>query len=146
MTVMTVAPPPLAAMAAYHQWICWRQVPRGNNKSDKIPTDPVTRAPVNPLDPAAWMPYVEAQRSAKQSGLGVGFVFTAADPFCFLDIDDCANPNGSNAWQPHALDVLARFPGAAVEVSCSGRGLHAFFRCSGELRHSKRCAPMRMEF
>src|SRR5690606_6781009 len=53
---------------------------------------------------------------------GIGFVFTAADPFAFVDLDDCADPD-TGTWKPHALAITARLPGA-WEISQSGKGLH----------------------
>jgi hypothetical protein len=61
--------------------------------------------------------------AAAVGGLGVGFVFTAADPYWFLDLDDCLSADGKT-WMPHAREVCKSLPGAAIEVSQSGRGLH----------------------
>jgi len=83
---------------------------------------------------------------AHHSNLGLGFVFTSADPFFFLDIDECANPVGSvQPWQEHATQLVRRLPGAAVEISCSGRGLHIFGRCAPDLLHANRYAELRLE-
>lgn len=104
------------------QFITWRPIVRSDGHVDKIPTDPDTGHPIDAHDPGNWMTH-EAATHAAVGGLGVGFVFTAADPYWFLDLDNCALPDGSG-WQPHALEVCSWFPGAAVEVSQSGRGLH----------------------
>jgi hypothetical protein len=49
-------------------------------------------------------------------------VFTDRDPFFFIDIDDCIDPQGG--WNLEALTLVSAFPGCAIEVSQSGRGLH----------------------
>lgn len=124
------------------QWILVRIVPRPGStpgavgKTDKLPVDHRTLqqyvAGSNwQNDPAAWTTYDAAQFLVSTLGprYGVGFLFTPHDGFFFLDIDDCLvqGPNGTaTGWSQTALDVLARLPGAAVEVSQSGKGLHVF--------------------
>ena len=128
--------PSLNAMAAWPQWICWRPVPRGDGKHDKVPTDPATGSNVDPLKPASWMPAADAIEAARASGLGVGFVFTERDPFFFLDLDACIGDDG--AANASATTVLSRLPGAAIETSFSGQGLHAFGSCAGGFLHSNK--------
>ncbi len=64
---------------------------------------------------------------------GVGFVFTEADPFIFVDIDKCVTDSGE--WSSVAQDLMGRLSGAAVEVSQSGKGLHIFGKCA-DMPHS----------
>jgi primase-polymerase (primpol)-like protein len=89
---------------------------------NKVPVDPATRRPINAQDSNNWMSRADALAAATD-GLGIGFVFTPNDPYWFLDLDNCATPDGT-AWQPHALEICSQLAGAAVEVSQSGRGLH----------------------
>ena len=111
----------LAPLAAYRQFITYKLQPSTRpGKMDKIPCDWRTGNPANAHDPAIWTDYDTAY--ACSSGQ-VGFVFTDNDPFWFLDIDDCLLPTG---WSPLALELCAALPGAAVEVSISGKGLHVF--------------------
>lgn len=120
---MKQLPPPLAPLAAYRQFCTYRLVPSAKpGKTDKLPCDYRTGLVVGAHNPAIWCTFDEAAAAvAAGRGHGVGFVFTAADPFFFLDIDG-ALQNG--VWSPLAVDLCARFPGAAVEVSQSGTGLH----------------------
>ena len=124
-------------MAARPQWICWRPVPAASGKIDKIPTDP-RRPPreqtVSPLAPSSWMPCDEALALAAKHGLGVGYVFVEDDPFYFLDLDDCLDESRNPS--PLAVGLLSRLPGAAIERSTSGRGLHVFGSCAGLFAHS----------
>lgn len=76
-------------------------------------------------------------------GYGVGFVFTKDDPFYFLDIDKCLEPDGIT-WSLTALTLLAALPGAAVEVSQSGRGLHVFGR-AGVMPHGNKNIALGIE-
>ncbi len=141
-----VIPPALAAMAAYPQWICWRLVQRpGKPKPDKVPTDPQTRHNIDPHIPSNWMDSATAVAAATAAGLGIGFVFTENDPFAFLDIDECATPQGPRPWADHAYQLISLLPGAAIETSCSGRGLHAFGCCARGLIHGKKNLDLHIE-
>ena len=57
---------------------------------------------------------------------GVGLSLSADDPYIFLDFDKCVEtgPDGSPVWNATVIDALNRFPGAFVETSYSGTGLH----------------------
>lgn len=116
---MDFLPAAFAAMASYHQFIVYTIVPSKNRpgKFDKLPVDHKSAHDSN-----NWMTADVAILEAKRRGNnhGVGFVFTREDPFFFLDIDNCYD----TAWSTTATQLLNRFPGAAVEVSSSGRGLH----------------------
>ena len=79
---------------------------------------------IDPHDAAQWMDADTAYSMATATGYGVGFVFTDADPFWFLDVDQCLNDHGT--WDQTATTALQWFPGAAVEISQSGKGLHVF--------------------
>lgn len=126
-------PVALQPLNAYRQFITYITRPSSRpGKVDKIPTDWRTGNPANAHDPAIWTDYDTAFAC---SGGQVGFVFTDQDPFWFLDIDECLLPN--NTWSPLAQELCGAFPGAAIEVSLSGRGLHVFG--TGQVpRHSTR--------
>lgn len=120
-------PPPLAPLGAFRQFIVCRFVPSSTRagKTDKFPIDVRSGKVASAHDPAVWLDAATACATAAAWGpeFGVGFVFTQADPFWFLDVDECAH---GGQWSPLALQLLGMFPGAAVEVSHSGRGLHVF--------------------
>lgn len=119
---MEFLPEALQALAAYSQFIVYQLVPRGE-KNDKLPINPVSLFKINPLDPKNWIAIQEALNYVRflGSGFGVGFVFTEADPFYFLDLDGCLV---DGKWSQLAIDLLKLTDGAAVEVSSSGKGLH----------------------
>lgn len=122
---MEFLPTALKALASYTQFIIYVLAPSKTRegKTDKFPIDYRTMQVANAHDASIWLTADAAVAFAARLGAnyGVGFVFTSADPFWFLDIDDCLE--GSN-WSPVALSLLSAFNGAAVEVSSSGRGLH----------------------
>lgn len=130
---MLQLPAALASLAAYRQFIVYvLSWDAAKGKYAKFPIDHRTghmpaKGHGGAHDPAIWTDPQTAIAAAARLGsqYGVGFVFTEADPFWFLDIDNCLLPDGSG-WSPVALQLLAAFPGAAVEVSASGKGLHVF--------------------
>jgi len=135
LSALITRPGPLAPLVARNQWILVRLVPKPDGKTNKLPVDHRTLQVFAAgadwqNDPAAWTDYPTARFLAGQcgDGYGVGFLFTVTDNLFFLDIDDCLTPDG---WSATALTVLAALPGAAVEVSQSGRGLHIFGSYSG---------------
>ena len=122
---MFILPEAFAAMRGWAQFIVYKLVPTPEHpgKSAKFPINPATRQKHDAHDPAIWMDADTAAVTAEFLGPdhGVGFVFTDADPFFFIDIDSCLEAGG---WSAFASSICARFPGAAIEVSASGRGLH----------------------
>jgi P4 family phage/plasmid primase-like protien len=136
----------LHALAQYRQFIVYRLSPRGTSgKLDKLPIDPRTGAVSNAHDPAIWLSADEAIAHADRLGAdhGVGFVFTAADPFVFADLDNCLLPD--NTWSPLAVELCTRLAGAAVEVSQSGRGLHIIGSAIAVPPHGCKNVPLGLE-
>lgn len=113
-----------AAMLPYRQFVTWRLVEKpGRPKPDKVLFNPATGNVASVSDPATWGDYATARAAFERGSFnGVGFVFTAADPFAFLDLDDCSDP-ATGQWKPHAIEIMNAFPGA-WETSQSGTGLH----------------------
>lgn len=117
----------LSALSQYRQFIIFRLVPSQTRlgKSDKFPCDFRTGRVVSAQDASIWTDAQTAIAAATQYGpeFGVGFVFTEQDNFWFLDIDGA---HDGTQWSPLATQLVQAFPGAAVEVSSSGKGLHIF--------------------
>ena len=132
-------PQALQPLAAYRQWITWQSVPQPDGqKPKKIPCDWRTGyVGADAHDPSIWTDYDTAALHGP-----VGFVFTAADPFWFLDIDNCAV---DGQWSPLALDLCTQFAGAAIEVSVSGTGLH-IIGVGNAPKHKKRNEALGLEF
>ena len=119
-----------AELKQFHQWVAWKAEPRENGKFAKVPVCPMTGANASTNDPITWGTYDQAATFYNSGGMaGIGFVFTDADPFCGIDLDDCRNPhNGDLAdWVPEILYHLESY----TEVSPSGTGLKIF--CRGQL-------------
>lgn len=126
---MQQLPEALRPLAEYKQFILWKTFQRGE-ATVKLPISPHTfesfaKGEDWQNNPARM---VDADTAIKFAGLmgegyGVGFLFTPNDPFFFVDLDKCLNADNTT-WSPVAMDIINRLPGAAVEVSQSGRGLH----------------------
>lgn len=135
-------------MGAYRQFIVYVSQPSRTRpgKTDKFPCDFRSGRVVSAHDPACWTDAQTAIAAAAHWGAsyGVGFVFTEADPFWFLDLDNCLLPDGSD-WSQLAKALCGAFAGAAVEVSQSGRGLHIFGTGRPPL-HGCKNEPLGLEF
>lgn len=149
---MQQLPDALRPLAEYRQFILCKYVPsqKEPGKFEKYPVDHRTlqvfaKGSNWQEDPTAWTSAEEAIRLAGLCGdtYGIGFFFTAADPFFFLDIDRCLQPD--NTWSPLALQLLGYCPGAAVSVSSSGRGLHVFGKMPANLDHGNRNQALDLE-
>lgn len=146
---MQTLPAPLSALAQYRQFLLYKLTPKANGKFDKIPVDPFTRRPFPKgsdwqKDPSKMTDFATAA-SNLADGYGVGFLFTPNDPFFFVDIDSCLNPDGA-AWSPLALELINALPGTAIEVSSSGRGLHIIGHGKPQVAHSNKNAAFGLEF
>lgn len=100
------------------QWITWEPVQyEGEPKPRKIPC-----GGNDPHNPAFWTSF----EVAKEITPHIGFVLTESDPYFCVDIDHALQPDGQ--WSQTAQMVCAMFPGAFMEVSHSGDGIHIFGR------------------
>lgn len=126
--------PALARLREFRQFIVYRiEVSKARpGKLDKLPVSTSGHV-VDAHDTANWMTADSACRFAEQfgEGYGVGFVLTADCKLFCLDIDNCLSPDRSG-WTPKALELCGMFPGAAIEVSVSGSGLHIWGTYTGD--------------
>lgn len=134
---------PLTPLAAYRQFIVVRLVPLANGKTDKIPLTPTGEA-TDAHASANWLTWQDAHARATAWGQGhcIGFVLTEADPFWVLDIDECRE---GTDWSALSKMLVAQLPGAVVEVSQSGRGLHLWMRHPKGIEHRKKNVPLHLE-
>lgn len=124
------------ALKSCRQFVVWKLVQKpGKPKPDKLPVDPKNGFPASTVDPNAWADFDTACCAFSTGSYdGIGFVFTAADQFAFIDLDDCRDTSTGD-WSPHAkTTVQALFPGAAWETSQSGNGLHGVARVSDKAK------------
>lgn len=74
---------------------------------------------------STWMSFEDAQEAVWGDGIG----FVLGDGIGCIDLDDCFGRRGALSVQ--ATDILVRNPGAYVERSQSGNGLHVFGMLDG---------------
>jgi primase-polymerase (primpol)-like protein len=105
------------------QWVVWR-LERRKGKTTKVPHDPTTGRKAKADDPATWASFpVALQALASGRYAGIGYEFSAEDPFCGVDLDDALDEEGVvQPWADELLDLLP--PTIYTEISPSGRGLH----------------------
>ena len=126
-------------------YVVYRLVAREGGKADKLPLSPDTLQPADAQSPTSWLdrPAAEALAAALGDGYGVGIVITADSGLWALDLD---NAWDGSAWAPWVEPLVAAFPGAYVEVSVSGRGLHIMGSYVGPRPlHGTRCSEIRGE-
>lgn len=116
-------------------YINWREeAGLPGTKPRKVPFDPARGVSINPHDRTQWRSYDECVAT----GYPVGMVLAADDPYFLLDLDDALDTH-TGQWSQWAVDICARFPGAFIEISVSGTGLHVMGRCDplrlGPRRH-----------
>jgi len=148
---MLKLPTALNALRDYPQFVLWKKVP-AHPKPKKVPINPHTLQSFTKEEdwqnaPHLWVSAEQALNTLQylDDSYGVGFLFTPTDPFFFVDIDDCLEANGQ--WSQLAQNLMAYFPGAAVEVSQSGTGLHIFGMYQGVApEHAKKNQPLNIEY
>jgi hypothetical protein len=109
-------------------------------KPQKVPIDPNTG---RPADPHQQLNFSQAVEAAQRLNAQVGYHLTHNNPFFLVDIDECLV---DGVWNDTSRELISRFPGAAVEVSQSGTGLHIIgsyanipveHGCKSKLLHSE---------
>lgn len=143
---MHFLPPAFAGFTSYRQFVVCQFIPQENGKTKKMPVDLRTMYHGSIHDTAIWMDAQSACAACAALGgnYGVGFVFTVNDPFFFIDIDNCMDPQ-TGELSDIANEFLAAAGGAAIERSQSGTGLHIFGRGSFG-GHKKKNVPLGIEF
>jgi P4 family phage/plasmid primase-like protien len=115
-----------AELKARPQWVCWRYV-RRNGKWTKVPLHPRTGGAADSTDPDTWGAFEAAWTRYRNGGAdGIGFVFSAEDPYCGVDLDDAIDPQagGLRPWAAETVGSLNSF----TEHSPGGLGVKVYTR------------------
>jgi putative DNA primase/helicase len=110
-------------LKARPQWVVWKAV---GEAPAKVPYSAKDGLKASSTDLTTWSTFEEALE-AYESGeyAGVGFVFSSADPYTGIDLDNCVDRAGETAlW---ALEI-ARYFDSYTELSATGSGLHIIVR------------------
>jgi primase-polymerase (primpol)-like protein len=114
-----------AELLEYKQWVLWRKTDM-NGRTTKIPISPWSGKAAACDKPQTWSSYRHVRYAMRRFRCdGVGFVFTEADPFCGIDLDQCRTADGIIATE--ALAVIKRLA-SYTELSPSGTGAHILIK------------------
>jgi NrS-1 polymerase HBD domain/AAA domain/Winged helix-turn-helix DNA-binding len=107
------------------QWVLWESQTR-DGRQTKVPlvADQSGRL-ASTTNASTWRPFELARGAAARQGLGLGFVFTADDPYCGVDLDECAADGDIGI--PEALELVCALDGY-TEWSPSRRGVHVIVK------------------
>jgi putative DNA primase/helicase len=106
------------------QWVVWKAV---GDKPDKVPYSARTGRRASSTDLLTWSTFQEALEAYENGEYaGLGFVFSSADPYTGIDLDDCVDPQTGEiaVW---ALEIVRYFD-SYTELSATGTGLHVIVR------------------
>jgi len=113
-------------LAELEQWVLWQYEQRDGSKPTKAPhqkNGDLARS----TDPITWCSFDEALKGWQQrpnQWSGIGFVFSADDPYFGIDLDDCLDAEGNlKTW---AQPIMERFADSYAEISPSGLGIKIF--------------------
>jgi primase-polymerase (primpol)-like protein len=123
---MEIIPP--AELVALRQWFIWRYQDREGSKPTKVPyTCQGFKADVT--NPDHWSTFEYASTALSRRGFadGLGWVFSASDGLCGIDLDDCL-PEAAERATTWAAGILNRFGDCYMEESPSGSGVKIWCR------------------
>jgi len=111
------------SLAELDQWVMWRNEQRNGGKPTKVPFQTCGQS-ASSTDPNTWCFFEEAVNALQahsEHWSGIGFVFSPADPFFGIDLDNCLDANGG--LKPWAQPIMERLSDSYAEISPSGRGI-----------------------
>ena len=116
-----------AELTGYKQWVLWKRV-EVNGRTAKVPISAWSGKTAGCDKPETWTSFRHVCYALrKYKADGIGFVFTANDPFCGIDLDKCQDANGG--LNPRALKTVQRL-NSYTELSPSGGGLHVIVKAA----------------
>ncbi len=116
-----------SALADFPNFVAWRAEERGG-KLTKVPINCHTGRLALSNSAFTWATLEEALPFVRRESCGLGFVFSPADPFAGIDLDDCIE-EGSRVIKPWAWEIVTAL-NSYTEVSPSGLGLKIIVRAT----------------
>ena len=117
------------------QWILWKYEDKGSSKPTKVPYS-IAHNLASVTNPNDWSTFNEAFNIYQLGSYdGLGFVFTNADLYSFIDLDDCSSSPNAKSDMERQLKIFKEF-NSYSEVSPSGKGLHIIVK--GNLPQGRR--------
>ena len=111
-------------LKSLQQWVVWKRKPR-HGKPTKVPLQVNGKAAATD-DPTTWTDY-QTVIAHQHRFDGIGVVFTANDPLCGVDLDDCLDAHRKlKTW---AVPIVERLKHVSFgEISPSGSGIKFWTR------------------
>lgn len=106
------------------QWIAWRYEQRDDGRPTKVPYQINGGHRASSTDPKTWSSFDEALMACQENPKrwsGIGFVFSANDPYFGIDLDQCLD--AAAKLKPWAQPIMERFSDSYSEISPSGQGI-----------------------
>ena len=111
-------------LKSLQQWVVWKRKLR-HGKPTKVPLQVNGKAAATD-DPTTWTDY-QTVIAHQHRFDGIGVVFTANDPLCGVDIDDCLDAH--KKLKPWAVPIVERLKHVSYgEISPSGSGIKFWTR------------------
>lgn len=111
-----------------NQWVWWRAELKADGKVSKVPMNAKNGRAASHSDPETWASYKMTLKYHESHGAsaGIGFVFSADDPYVGIDLDDCRNPDTGKIaqWAQEFIDLSQTY----TESSPSGGGGEAMVK------------------
>ena len=104
-----------------HQWVLWKWE-TVNDKLTKVPYT-TTGYGAGSTDPKTWNSFGAVLKTKGYNG--IGFVVSADDPYCGIDLDKCIDDQGH--FSDRATKIVDRFD-SYTEITPSGHGLRIWIR------------------
>lgn len=122
-------------LKALNQWVVWKLVETDDGKATKLPYNPRTGNLASTTNPQTWVSFEEACGAVWNGYSGIGFVFTAFDPYCGIDLD--ATDNEQDMQRQRAIYSAME---SYSEFSPSGEGLHIIVKA--QVPHGRKRAAI----
>lgn len=109
------------------QFVLWDDEPR-SGRSTKVPKQ-IDGSNAKSDDPRTWVSFDVASDALIKPPYrfkGMGWVFSADDPFAGIDLDRCLDTSGN--VKPWAQSIIESFGDSYMEISPSGRGVKIWVR------------------
>jgi hypothetical protein len=109
------------------QWVLWWPDKTPASAAWELNCDTNRPWPAATNDPSSWASFDKAVERIEEGWpvAGVGYVFQPKDGIVGLDLDNALSDGGE--LKPWAAPIVEQLPDTFIEISPSGRGLHAFF-------------------
>lgn len=104
----------------YKQWVNWKyEQQEEGKKPTKVPYSPRTKYRASVMDVTHWGTFDEAAANVGNGFDGLGFVLTAKDPYCIIDLDAARDQDDYEL-----ITKIYHGTRSYTELSPSGTGLH----------------------